>query len=188
MNLFEGIASKAEAMVARCESGTDPDACLQLRGSPLLNMMQGGKPSQSQLMKEAARLNLLPKRMAEGGEVEEEMGGFMSPPEAAMEADMEMEMGEADPDYMALAEIFGEEGWMQIQEAMAQYPAVIDLAEMAIQTSDGYVEGEGGPKEDMVPARLSDGEFVISAEAVDVIGLDKLEKLHEEAKRIAASK
>ena len=56
-----------------------------------------------------------------------------------------------------------------------------------MQTSDGTVGGVGGPKDDLVPARLSPGEFIFSAEAVEALGLEKLEELHEYGKQIAAS-
>jgi phage-related protein len=38
----------------------------------------------------------------------------------------------------------------------------------------GYVSGPGGPREDKIPAMLSNGEFVINAAAVRAVGLDFL--------------
>jgi len=47
-----------------------------------------------------------------------------------------------------------------------RYGGMIDpLYEMG-----GFVDGPGGPKTDSIPARLSDGEFVMTAEAVDGSG------------------
>ena len=34
----------------------------------------------------------------------------------------------------------------------------------------GMIEGPGGPKDDKIPAMLSDGEFVMTAKAVDNAG------------------
>ena len=121
-----------------------------------------------------------PAMMADGGYMDESLLA----PDAGM-----MDEGLTTPEdpYLPFLDILGEEGYMELMEAMDMHPVVQQIAEMAMKTNDGYVEGEGGPKEDMVPARLSDGEFVISAEAVDVIGIETLEKMHEEAKRIAAS-
>ena len=35
---------------------------------------------------------------------------------------------------------------------------------------NGQIEGPGGPKDDLVPAMLSDGEFVMTAKAVENAG------------------
>lgn len=48
-------------------------------------------------------------------------------------------------------------------------------------TKEGAISGPGDGDDDAIPARLSDGEFVFSAPAVQVIGLDKLEAMHNEA-------
>jgi hypothetical protein len=42
----------------------------------------------------------------------------------------------------------------------------------------GFVKGPGGPKDDKVPAMLSDGEFVMSAGAVQKYGVDTLESMN----------
>lgn len=44
----------------------------------------------------------------------------------------------------------------------------------------GKVSGPGGPKDDRVPALLSDGEFVLPVGAVKKYGLDKLEKMRQD--------
>ena len=41
----------------------------------------------------------------------------------------------------------------------------------------GEVDGPGGPKDDLIPAMLSDGEYVMPIGAVKYFGLDKLEKM-----------
>lgn len=43
----------------------------------------------------------------------------------------------------------------------------------------GDVEGPGGPEDDLVPAWLSDGEFVLNADAVKHFGLDRLQKMNQ---------
>lgn len=56
----------------------------------------------------------------------------------------------------------------------------------AIEVSkEGAIEGPGDGDDDAIPARLSDGEYVISAPAVQVLGIDFLDKLHERAKEQA---
>jgi hypothetical protein len=44
----------------------------------------------------------------------------------------------------------------------------------------GAVHGAGGPKDDLIPAMLSNGEFVMPVGVVKKYGLDKLEKMRQE--------
>jgi hypothetical protein len=46
--------------------------------------------------------------------------------------------------------------------------------DMMMYANGGYVSGRGGPKSDMIPAMLSNGEFVMSAAATDRIGAGRL--------------
>lgn len=151
---------KLKMMEQACESG-NAEACFSLRDIQFGNVAMP-----------------MPK-MAEGGMLESLLSPGME-----MEEDMEIEGG---VDFTALRDILGEEKFEELEEAMEMHPVVVEVAEMAMHTGDGEVDGVGGPKDDQVPARLSPGEFVFSAEAVDVIGLETLEKMHEEAKRKAAS-
>ena len=48
----------------------------------------------------------------------------------------------------------------------------------AMGGSSGFVSGPGGPKDDKVPAMLSDGEFVMSAGAVQKYGVDTFEAMN----------
>jgi len=52
-------------------------------------------------------------------------------------------------------------------------------------TKEGEIEGPGDSTSDSIPARLSDGEFVFSKAAVDIIGVDKLEAMHNRAREQA---
>jgi hypothetical protein len=44
----------------------------------------------------------------------------------------------------------------------------------------GAVHGKGGPKDDLIPAMLSNGEFVMPVGTVKKYGLDKLEKMRQD--------
>jgi hypothetical protein len=129
------------------------------------------------------------KYMAEGGEIEDE--DAMPVGEMSLLAPMEeYPEGEESPEeFTSLIDVLGEQKFAELEQAMSEYPVVAEVAEMAILTSDGAgaVSGPGDEKSDSIPARLSDGEFVFSAEAVKVIGMDELERMHEEAKAIAAA-
>lgn len=48
---------------------------------------------------------------------------------------------------------------------------------------DGSVKGPGGPQSDSIPAKLSNGEFVMSAPATQFIGVDKLNQMNEKGKQ-----
>jgi len=123
------------------------------------------------------------KKYAEGGDVSMDEESLLAPPPEMMEPEEDPLLAKWAP----LIEVLGEEAFMEVAALAEEFPVVGALAEMAMKTSDGAVEGMGGPEEDMVPARLSDGEFVFSAEAVEVIGIDTLENMHNEAKRMAGS-
>lgn len=63
----------------------------------------------------------------------------------------------------------------------AELPAVgtNDMAPPEIELADGgKVKGKGGPTDDKVgPVALSDGEYVLPADTVDIVGRDKLDAL-----------
>ena len=44
----------------------------------------------------------------------------------------------------------------------------------------GYISGAGGPKSDLIPARLSNGEYVVQASAVDEYGVDMMDSINEQ--------
>jgi len=50
-------------------------------------------------------------------------------------------------------------------------------------TGEGEVEGPGTGVSDSIPARLSDGEFVMTKKATDQIGADELQTIMDEAER-----
>ena len=72
---------------------------------------------------------------------------------------------------------------MQELEANPQLSMLFDkVMEVAMEFSgSGPVEGPGSEVSDSIPARLSDGEFVFTAKAVDVIGADNLMSMMKQA-------
>jgi murein DD-endopeptidase MepM/ murein hydrolase activator NlpD len=48
------------------------------------------------------------------------------------------------------------------------------------KASGGYISGAGGPKADLIPARLSNGEYVIQASAVDQYGVGMMDSINEQ--------
>ena len=72
---------------------------------------------------------------------------------------------------------------MQELQANPQLSMLFDkVMEVAMEFSgSGPVEGPGSEVSDSIPARLSDGEFVFTAKAVDVLGADNLMQLMKQA-------
>ena len=52
-------------------------------------------------------------------------------------------------------------------------------------SGDGPVEGLGSEVSDSIPARLSDGEFVMTAQATDEIGSDNLQNMMDSAEEVS---
>lgn len=49
---------------------------------------------------------------------------------------------------------------------------------MVARASGGYISGAGGPTDDLIPAMLSNGEYVVRAAAVDRYGIDTFDRLN----------
>ena len=62
--------------------------------------------------------------------------------------------------------------WMQMQAAKAQSSSLLGFA------GGGYVSGAGTSTSDSIPARFSDGEYVVRAKAVRALGTDFLDRLN----------
>ena len=83
-------------------------------------------------------------------------------------------LSDEDQDY--LSELLG-----QNDQLRSIFHKIMDTAgEFA---GEGAVEGPGDGTSDSIPARLSDGEFVFTKKAVDVIGADKLQEMMDDAER-----
>lgn len=82
---------------------------------------------------------------------------------------------------MLAAGLFGRKDGGPIPRA-ASRPGIgrKQVAGKAQNSKGGKVSGPGGPKDDMVMARLSPGEYVLPVGAVKKYGLDRLEKMRQE--------
>lgn len=100
-------------------------------------------------------------------------------PDSEMESEyseyvLDQALSSEDQDYLI-------EALEQDEKLSGIFDKVIDTAgEFA---GDGAVEGPGTGTSDSIPARLSDGEFVFTKKAVDVIGADKLQEMMDDAER-----
>ena len=128
---------------------------------------------------------------AEGGDIEGQMTMLMMPkqpeenmmPEEDMLPDDEMEdeyldfildeaLDNEEEDYL-MSQLQGNDQLSEI------FDKVIDVAQEF--AGSGPVEGPGSGVSDSIPARLSDGEFVFTAKAVEEIGADNLMAMMKDA-------
>ena len=72
------------------------------------------------------------------------------------------------------------------KELMMLFDKVIDVAQEF--AGSGPVEGPGSGVSDSIPARLSDGEFVMTAKSVDTLGSDNLQEMMNTAELVADRK
>lgn len=94
-------------------------------------------------------------------------------------------------DYF-LDENLDQDSQMYLMNIISNDPKLEQIFETVVMraievSKDGAIEGPGDGTSDSIPARLSDGEFVFSAEAVQVIGVENLERMHNEAKASGTS-
>ena len=126
----------------------------------------------------------------EGGPMESEMDELMPTADADMVPDEKMEdnyinfiMQEAlteDEEDMLLEKL------NEDKELMMLFDKVIDVAQEF--AGSGPVEGTGSGFSDSIPARLSDGEFVMTAKSVDTLGSDNLQEMMNTAEMVADRK
>ena len=119
----------------------------------------------------------------EGGDVVNQMSTLMEPQNNEMLPDEEMEDNYMD---FILDEALTEEEEDMLTSKLEQdeqlamlFDKVIDVAQEF--AGSGPVEGPGSGVSDSIPARLSDGEFVFTAKAVEEIGADELMRMMKDA-------
>lgn len=68
--------------------------------------------------------------------------------------------------------------WMQMQAQKAAAQQSMSFLGLGAFADGGYVSGAGTSTSDSIPARLSDGEYVVRAKAVRALGTDFLDRLN----------
>ena len=145
--------------------------------------MKDGGPGIEALRKEAPEVV---ERMGyeEGGEIDNQMLMVMTPPiKSEMESDDDMEDNYT---RFIMEEALSEEEEDMLTSKLEQdeqlsmlFDKIIDVAQEF--AGSGPVEGPGSGVSDSIPARLSDGEFVFTAKAVEEIGEDSLMSMMKDA-------
>ena len=130
----------------------------------------------------------------EGGSMDDQMLMVMTAPQKSeMESEMPMESDDNMEDgytRFIMEEALSEDeedmlmSKLEKDEELAMlFDKVIDVAQEF--AGSGPVEGPGSGVSDSIPARLSDGEFVFTAKAVEEIGEDTLMSMMKEAEAAA---
>ena len=127
---------------------------------------------------------------AEGGEaVEDQMDDLMMMPEkemvpeTPMESDEEMEDNYID---FIVGESLTPEDEEYLLTALEEDDRLSIIFDQVVETASefagsGPVEGPGTGMSDSIPARLSDGEFVMTAKATEKIGSENLQRMMDQA-------
>ena len=140
----------------------------------------------------------------------QEGGEMAMPPELATEAPMEdtpvdtypnatpeeleaanqKHDAEMEDDYIefVVSESLDEEEQTYLMNALEADPQLSMIFDKVVETASefsgaGEVEGPGTGLTDSIPARLSDGEFVMTKKATDQIGADNLQRMMDDAER-----
>ena len=140
----------------------------------------------------------------------QEGGEMAMPPELATEAPMEdtpvdtypnatpeeLEAANQKPDAameddyieFVVSESLDEEEQTYLMNALEADPQLSMIFDKVVETASefsraGQVEGPGTGLTDSIPARLSDGEFVMTKKATDQIGADNLQRMMDDAER-----
>ena len=122
--------------------------------------------------------------MAEGGEMNQQMDMLMGmEQEQTMLPDEEME--EDYVDYV-IEETLSNEDRNYLIDALEKDDRLSVIFDQVVETAhefsgSGTIEGPGTGKSDSIPARLSNGEFVITAKATEEIGADNLMSMMKDA-------
>jgi len=109
----------------------------------------------------------------------------MAAVEASQLPDEQMEEDYVD---FVMNEALGQEEQMYLMNALENDPQLSMIFDKVVDTASefsgsGEVAGPGTGVSDSIPARLSDGEFVMTKKATDQIGADRLQTIMDEAER-----
>ena len=127
-------------------------------------------------------------------------GSLMVPPEMPVDTytpedqanaeETQLPDDEMEEDYIdfVLSEALQPEEQEYLMETLAEDSRLSQIFDKVVETASeftgaGEVEGPGTGVSDSIPARLSDGEFVMTRKATDQIGADNLQRMMDDAER-----
>ena len=133
---------------------------------------------------------------AEGGPMDKQMSMLMEEPvDETMLPDEEMPMipdEQMEEDYVdyVMEETLSNEDRNYLISALEKDDRLSEIFDQVVESAtefsgSGPIEGPGNEKSDSIPARLSDGEFVLTAKATEEIGEDSLMSMMKDAEASA---
>ena len=154
------------------------------------------KKSPSRVDDEGFPLDEVPLKFAEGGNVDKQMSMLMEEPvEEPMLSDEDMPMipdEQMEEDYVdyVMEETLSNEDRNYLISALEKDDRLSEIFDQVVESAtefsgSGPIEGPGNEKSDSIPARLSDGEFVLTAKATEEIGEDSLMSMMKDAEASA---
>lgn len=196
-NEVDGYRMLLESYKEEMKAADSPEKQAAIKKNFDLQTKNVSDETKIQVAKEGART-----KRAEGGslmvppemEMEEEVPEDTYPniPEDEMEEAVESQKpdGEMQEDYMGSViseslDTSEQEYLMKVLEGDEQLSAILDKVLLTASefSGAGEVEGPGTGVSDSIPARLSDGEFVMTKKATDQIGADQLQTMMDEAEK-----
>ena len=197
-NEVDGYRMLLESYKEEMKAADSPEQQKAIKKNFLQQTENVSPKTKAEVAKEGART-----KRAEGGslmvppemEMEEEEvpeDTYPNIPEDEMEEAVESQKpdGEMQEDYMGsvIAESLDtseQEYLMKVLEGDEQLSAIFDKVLLTASefSGAGEVEGPGTGVSDSIPARLSDGEFVMTKKATDQIGADELQTMMDEAEK-----
>jgi len=197
-NEVDGYRMLLESYKEEMKAADSPEKQAAIKKNFDLQTKNVSDETKIQVAKEGART-----KRAEGGslmvppemEMEEEEvpeDTYPNIPEDEMEEAVKSQKpdGEMQEDYMGsvIAESLDtseQEYLMKVLEGDEQLSAILDKVLLTASefSGAGEVEGPGTGVSDSIPARLSDGEFVMTKKATDQIGADQLQTMMDEAEK-----
>ena len=136
-----------------------------------------------------------PKKKAEGGEMEDQMNALaisVEPAQVEMTEEPMLPDEEMEEDYVdyVMEETLSNEDRNYLISALEKDDRLSEIFDQVVESAtefsgSGPIEGPGSGRSDSIPARLSDGEFVLTAKATDEIGSDNLMSMMKDAEAAA---
>jgi len=132
----------------------------------------------------------LREQKAMGGEMPVDTYPNIPPEEMAAAEASQLPDEQMEEDYVdfVMNEALDQEEQMYLMNALENDPQLSMIFDKVVDTASefsgsGEVTGPGTGVSDSIPARLSDGEFVMTKKATDQIGADRLQTIMDEAER-----
>ena len=189
MGLFADMKKKVEALEAAHDSSKNKPQGLLIMPVDNRNLDMIRKQEGGSLMIPTENEMAMPSEEMVDVEAPVDTYPNMTPEEEAMPVASDEQMQEDYVDYVT-AEILTTDEQNYLNSALDNDPQLEGILDKVVTyatefSGEGEVEGPGTGISDSIPARLSDGEFVITEKATNQIGADNLQTMMDEAERAA---